>query len=377
MECIDVIITYCWNRVGYNILKSLVNRGLKVVVGDVSSHNICSMSKYAYNSFSYPNPFENEEEFISVLLENIAYYKPKILIPTHDEGIIIAKYKDRFPKELVIPIDSHQKLLFISNKYNATQVAQKVGVPTPEIYKSKFEIKEYPIVFKTVFGNSAKDVYFPNSQDELEELLAQYKKEDTFMQEMVQGVDHSVDCIRMGSFFYATVYRALITKTHGGGTTTQRIIVNIPQLCDYAKKILDEVDYFGVCGLDFKFNPKTKRVAFIEVNARYTGGLATPIASGFDIPYIHYTLALEENKLNDTIEKPKINYGTKTKWILGDIITLIERLVTFSLSWKDLKSVFDFNFDAFDDFDSNDKIAFWGECKYYLNKLWKNKNLNS
>ena len=33
MKC-DVIVTYCWNRVGYNIIRSLFDRGLKVVVGD-------------------------------------------------------------------------------------------------------------------------------------------------------------------------------------------------------------------------------------------------------------------------------------------------------------------------------------------------------
>lgn len=50
MSC-DVIITYCWNRVGYSILRSLANHGLKVWAADTSSKNICSMSKFCAGSF--------------------------------------------------------------------------------------------------------------------------------------------------------------------------------------------------------------------------------------------------------------------------------------------------------------------------------------
>ena len=52
----DVILTYCWNRVGYTILKSLHRRGLKVWAADTSKKNICSMSKFCTGSFTYPDP---------------------------------------------------------------------------------------------------------------------------------------------------------------------------------------------------------------------------------------------------------------------------------------------------------------------------------
>lgn len=42
----DIIITYCWNRVGYNILRSLSSHGLSVWMADTSRKNICSVSKF-------------------------------------------------------------------------------------------------------------------------------------------------------------------------------------------------------------------------------------------------------------------------------------------------------------------------------------------
>ncbi len=370
MTC-DVIVTYCWNRVGYNILRSLTNHGLSVVVGDTSDKNICSMSKFVAANFVYPDPFTHEDEFISCLHRKIKEYKPKVLIPTHDESIIIAKHKHLFPDNLIIPIEEHSKLLQLSNKISANKIAQEARIPIPKIYHEISEISKFPVVFKTAIGNSAKGVFFPKNITELSNIANKYINSETFIQEKVEGIDHSVDCIRFGNFFFALTYKALVTKTDGGGTTTQRIIVDCPNLVRYSKQLLDYIDYNGVCGIDFKCD-NNGNAYFIECNTRYTGGLATPIAAGFDIPYIHYCFATRKKYDKKII----IKYGTKTKWILGDIITLVGRLISLKLNMSELKQIFNFKHDAFDDYRSDDKKAIIGEMIYYLNKLIKNRKLN-
>lgn len=371
-EC-DVIVTYCWNRVGYNILRSLANQGLKVWTADTSKHNICSMSKFCSGSFEYPNPFTKEEEFIASLLEKVEELHPKLLLPTHDEGIIVARHRDKFPEWLIIPIEEEQKLLKLSNKKIATQLAAEAGIPIPSIYNKTEEVTSYPVVFKSVIGNSAKDVFFPKSKKELDSLIEKYSGREILLEEYIGGGDVCVDCVRNGNFFQASVYRALVTKTDGGGTTTQREIIEMPQLIEYSKKFLEHVDYNGVCGLDFRVDPEINRIAFIEMNARFTGGLATPIAAGFDIPSIWYNLATA-GAYNGF---PEARIGTKTKWILGDIITLVGRILSLKLSRAEIKKVFSFSgFDAFDDFRRDDKKAILGEVIYYLSKLIKNCKLN-
>ena len=367
-----VLITYCWNRVGYNIMRSLSAHNIDVYVADTSKRNICSMSKYVKGSYLYPDPFTEEDAFIKKLLEIIDQLRPDILLPTHDESLVIAKNIDKFPSWLIIPIASYQLLQDLSDKQTATSLANSVGVPTPLVFNSLEEINSFPVVFKAAVSNSAKDVYFPKSIEELQQLIHQYEGQKTLIEEKCSGCDYSVDCVRGKDFFKASVYRALVTKTDGGGTTTQRIIVEHPDLVHYAKLILDKVDYQGVCGMDFKVDEEIGNAYFIEINARYTGGLATPLTAGFDIPYIHFCLSTGRDFNRDFT----IRTGTKTKWLLGDVITFVGRLLKFKLSWKEISQLFNFDFDAFDDFRKDDKWAILGEFSYYFEKLIKHRKLN-
>ena len=364
---------------GGKISTTLSEKGLKVWAADTSKRNICSMSKFCTGSFTYPDPFTEEEAFICVLKEKVTELKPRVLMPTHDESVVIMRHREEFPKELVIPYESEEMLLNLANKAWATKMAKEAGCPIPKVYQSVEEVESYPVVFKTVIGNSAKGVYFPKSKDELLALMQEShgnvfsKDSEMLLQEWIGGTDYSVDCVRWDGFWKSSVYHALVTKTDGGGTTTQREIVAAPELEKYAKLLLDAVDYHGVCGLDFRYDSETGKSAFIEVNARFTGGLATPVAAGFNIPWAVYKLATE-GRYDEPCDA---RIGTKTKWILGDVITLVGRLVKLRFNGRELRQLARFRgFDAFDDFRWDDKRAILGEMGYYLVKLVKSGKLN-
>lgn len=372
-EKCDVIITYSWNRVGYNILRSLSSHGLKVWVADTSKNNICSKSMFCSGSFIYPDPFSQEEAFIRCLREKVMELNPVMLLPTHDESQVIMRHRDKFPEGLIIPYMDVDTLEQLSDKAWATKRAAECGLPIPKVYKTWKEVESFPCVFKTVIGNSAKTVFFPKDTIELKKLVDEFRGTKTLIEEKVGGTDYSVDCVRWGGFFYASIYHALVTKTDGGGTTTQREIVSAPILELYAKKLLDYLDFKGVCGLDFRFDPITGEASFIEINVRFTGGIATPIIAGFDIPWVVYSLAT----IGKYDEPISLKIGTRTKWILGDLIMIVGRLFSLKFNYQEWKQALSFKgFDAFDDYRTDDKRAILGEMSYYLGKLIKNRKLN-
>ena len=79
----------------------------------------------------YPDPFVDEDAFIDCLLSKINELKPKVLLPTHDESVVIMRHRERFPKDLIIPYESEELLLMLANKAKATSLASAAGVPTP------------------------------------------------------------------------------------------------------------------------------------------------------------------------------------------------------------------------------------------------------
>lgn len=170
------------------------------------------MSKFCSGSFTYPDPFKEEDAFIKVLKEKIAELKPKVLMPTHDESVVIMRHRSEFPAELIIPYESEAKLLMLANKAESTEIARKAGVSVPEVYQSADEVKRYPVVFKTVIGNSAKGVYFPKSKEELLKLMEVHKNEETLLQEWIGGTDYSVDCVRWDGFAKLRYIMRLLLK---------------------------------------------------------------------------------------------------------------------------------------------------------------------
>ena len=92
--------------------------------------------------------------------------------------------------------------------------------------------------------------------------------------------------------------------------------------------------------------------------------------SGMNVARFNFSHGKYEEHIN-------IKEGVRTKWILGDIITLVGRLLSFKWSVEEMKQVFTFSgFDAFDDYFGDDKKAIWGEMIYYFEKLLKNRKLN-
>ena len=201
LEKCDVIVTYCWNRVGYNILKNLHSHNLNVWAADTSRFNICSMSRYCAGSFTYPDPFAYEEEFIKCLVQKVALLKPKVLLPTHDESVVIMRHRNLFPEDLIIPYESDSKLLTLANKARSTQLAKEAGVPVPKVYTDGDKISSFPVVFKTAIGNSAKGVYFPKNEAELVALKESFENTEVLIEEWIGGTDYSVDCVRWDGFW--------------------------------------------------------------------------------------------------------------------------------------------------------------------------------
>ena len=235
-----------------------------------------------------PNARKHEGEFLKILRLKLDECGAGMVIPTFFPEVLAA-HRDRFP-DILIPVDSAEKLRRLDDKISCCALAEELGIPQPRRFSCFDEVTTYPVVFKRPGGQGGDSVYFPGNPKALRNILA--PAGDYLLTEYIDGYDVCVDTLRWDGFFFAASYRVL--EPLRKGVSTLRESVRAPQLEAWAKTLLDAVDYRGVCGLDFRVRASDGQAFFLECNPRFSGGLASALASGFDMPALLWRLATGE-----------------------------------------------------------------------------------
>lgn len=232
-----------------------------------------------------PNARKMPDFYIRALHRAVEETGAKMILPIFFPEVLAA-HRDEFP-DVLIPLESAEKLVLLDNKISACRLADSLGIPQPRIYENPAEVSLFPTVFKRPTGLGGDSVYFPKTRKALDNILK--TAPDFLIQDFIEGENVCVDALRWGDFFYAAAYRVLDTRLKG--VSRERESVEAPALIEYSKKILDAVSYNGVCGVDFRIERDTLMPYFLECNPRFSGGLESAIASGFDIPWLFYRLS--------------------------------------------------------------------------------------
>lgn len=235
-----------------------------------------------------PNARKHEGEFLKKLRLLLDESGAGMVIPTFFPEVLAA-HRDRFPG-ILIPVESAEKLRRLDDKISCCALAEELGIPLPRRFRSFEEVSTYPVVFKRPGGQGGDSVYFPGNPKALRNILAPAR--EFLLTEYIDGYDVCVDALRWDGFFFAASYRVLAPLRKG--VSTLRESVKAPQLEAWAKRLLDAVDYHGVCGLDFRVRAADGQAFFLECNPRFSGGLASALASGFDLPALLWRLATGE-----------------------------------------------------------------------------------
>ncbi|TLD40554.1 MAG: ATP-grasp enzyme-like protein [Candidatus Jettenia ecosi] len=389
-ENIDTVITYGWNRVAYNILRSLSLKGVNVAVGDASIKTMSKSSKYCKYSFSYPSFYKNPKDFIESLKSTLRILKPNVYIPVHEETFVVARYIHEFKDAGVkIPISDFQLLKSVHKKDSLCKIAESLNIPVPKTFKPKnvSDLKSIwneignrgRAVIKLLNTNSSKGVFYATSYDNLLKKYTDLVEENNLkieeypiIQEYVNGDGYGVSVLfNNGKMRARFTHKRLREKLATGGTSTRRVSVKNPVIEEYAEYLLASLAWHGVAMVEFKYNENEKKGWLIEVNPRFWGSLALPIKAGVDFPYLLYRMAVD----GDVETVTHYQEGVVVRWILGDILATLSHIK----AKKSIKPIFDFfsfKGESFDDLYKDDIMPFMTECFYYLSKFVKTGSSN-
>ena len=364
----DVIVTHSWNRLGYNICRSLGSKGLKVGAGSDIYIGMSSVSKYVNKVFLHP-PI-HKDNFLNRIIEVLEKYNPKVLIPSDEDLFIFSKnFKKLKQFKTKIPISDYEIIDTLNNKNRAAFYAKSIGVPIPLTLSPtsdddvKYFSKEVgsPVVLKLVDSSGAKGVFFLNQNNIIKKIDELYESNNAgwdklILQQYVKGVGFGVSMLfNQGVLKAKFTHKRIREKYYSGGPSTIRVSTKNRELEEYAEEILSKIKYHGVAMIEFKYNEETGKGWFIEANPRFWGSLALAIQSGVDFPYLLYKMAIDGDI--DPVFDYKI--GTTTKWIMGDISAIFDRII----QGKNVSKIgpISFKADGYDDLYFDDPLPFFLE----------------
>lgn len=366
----SVIVTNAKNRIAYGIVKSLGQKGIRVFTSDFASLSMAFASRYSQAHFLYPSPFKEQESFIDCLIKHVHRLNADVLIPVFEETFLLSKFKQEVSKHVRIVLPDYQQILVAHNKDKWLPIAKKMKIPVPESFSiedlrsnvEKIRQLRFPVLIKPKQGGGAWGIVQLDSLGELEMLLENKSHvglpwERFFVQEMLRGQVHCVAMLfNKGQIRGHVVYKQLRDYPVSGGQATLRVSVHHPEVVEHLKKLLEKLNWHGMCQADFLVEQHTGIPYLIDLNPRFWGSLIQGIASGVDFPFLVYKMAVD----GDVEPSNGFKTGVKTRWIWGDIRTLPE---TFKASEDKLKFIREFMSDfnknvLYDDFSLDDPLPF-------------------
>ena len=231
---------------------------------------------------------KDEELYLSSIIRICKDYEIKYIIPTTDPEIdVYNKCRDVFKEHGIILCMSGCTAISVArNKYNLSIYFQDNPyfniIPT---YLSGLEVIDnpvFPYIAKPVNGRSSIGLYHICNMDDL--LLAQ-KKENYVLQQHIEGDIYTVDYARnsfLGSDY--SVPRQELIRTHNGAGITVRLIHD-PVLSGAASLIGNKLDVNGC--MNYEFIKTDDRYYLMDINPRFSAGIAFTMESGYDIVKSH------------------------------------------------------------------------------------------
>lgn len=387
----DALITYGWNRLAYNSLRSLARDGVKVVVGDMTPGNMSFGSCYRPETFTYDSFYADPLRWLDQVCDAIRQHQPRVYLPMHEETFVVARHIERFRAlGVAVPIGDFDTLKRVHRKDTLSEAAAASGVPVPRCVKPAaldelgdvWDTLADPsgcVVIKALNTNSAKGVSYAHSKQsfvhqytELVSAAALEPKAYPLAQEYVSGVGVGVSQLyNHGELRASFTHQRLREKTHTGGTSTARVSVRNPMLEAHSTRLLTDLNWHGVVMTEYKYDPVRQQGWLIDVNPRFWGSLALAIRAGVDFPLLAYRMA------RDGDVEPVTSYreGVVVRWLLGDMLATLSTMKhdrSFLPLWRFCTG----KQDGFDDLFLDDPSVFFREAWYYASKMLRTRSVN-
>jgi predicted ATP-grasp superfamily ATP-dependent carboligase len=316
-------------QVGLWMVRSLARNGVKVLSAVRSDRGLAAHSRYSsgvciIESSPATDAFADE-------VEAIARQADVGSIMTISEGYHNAMIacRDRF--EPAIKVFSPERECFdkATDKDYMQRLCRRLGVPVAEgttldqLPAGNGCPLQLPLVLRTRVQNIPGGKWAPwkaayaADTDDLARLRAEVEgiEDNVIVQEYHPGAeDHVQVLMHRGEAFALGEYIGEHHMPLAGGVTVQRVTCRHEGLLRDAVRVLAELGWEGIAGVQFHYEPATDEYIFLEINPRFIGGLPTVIMAGFEAPFLLWQSHFEPRRMI----RPTYQLGFRSRILGGD-----------------------------------------------------------
>ena len=313
------------------VVRSLGQReDVEILAASPKRWNMAGASKYCARRLRCPDP--EAGDFISWINAAAREHNVDFLMATTDDSLtpLCARRGDLECGDALLPLP--EPYFQLSDKLALLETAQKLGlkIPSSFICRSREELEsqvrglQFPAILKPQWSRFIHEGRLVRTKvqpvviaEDAMRMGAEHlaKGCGVCFQEVIEGegVGYFALCDR-GEVCAEFAHRRLLETRAAGGPS---VVCESAQVTDAMRKagraLLGAADWNGPAMIEFKLDSRTGEPVLMEVNGRYWGSLALPVACGVDFPSLHFDLAVHGRKA----EQAAYPLGKRVKWLLG------------------------------------------------------------
>lgn len=215
---------------------------------------------------------------------------------------LLIKYQ-RYFKQCKYAFPGYSQYRRAVTKLTSIPLAMELGIPTPKevqmdevngYFSSRPRKSGLPLVVKGSRGVSSQLVRYAFNSDQVLRYVDEIRKLDgrennpksePLIQEYIGGPTYLTQTITQnGKVKVAISHRKIREWPLTGGVTTRAVTIDEPRLSEYASRILEELNWHGEAGFEWKYSREEDEFYFIEMNPRFEGSLAIAVEAGINFP---------------------------------------------------------------------------------------------
>ncbi len=279
------------------VIKNLKSSGNIVYGSDINEKSLISTSRIV-NMFFKVNSILEHEIFLTQIIDICIKYHVNYIVPLTDLDVdFFSKYKNIFvDKEIKIWLAKEDAISILRNKFYFSEYIKN---NFSDLYiKTKFlndlNSVDSRKMLKPISGRSSQNVHMIENDSDLLYYKSKYDNNSYIVQDFIDGNIITVDLIRNPSdnFIVSIARKELIRSANGLGISVE--ILSHSSINDYAAKIATDLNIVGTVNFEFIFNEFDKTVKILEINPRFSGGVAFSCIAGYN--FIRNTERVYMNK---------------------------------------------------------------------------------